>query len=163
MQPDKVDNNANVITSKESNSPIDPTSNKNEKENKNIKSTPTLTKEKEDQKGQIYEQKKLENVFQQKRSGVGKTNFQFSSLFQLDASSDTNATKVGTTPIEKKGEKSNIIPTANTTSTGGDANGFSFSFDLAKDETKNEDKVVDDMMQDLPDTNTTSSTQEKKK
>ncbi len=39
---------------------------------------------KKDVKDQIYEQEKLEHIFQQKRSGGGTTDFQLSSLFQLD-------------------------------------------------------------------------------
>ena len=79
---------------------------------------------------QIYEQKKLENIFQQKRTGGGTTDFQLSSLFQIEPSEKNDQV-----PIEASEKK-----------------GFSFSFDMPTNITNDikgdDNKMVEDNEED---------------
>lgn len=75
-------------------------------------------------KNYIYEQKKLENIFQQERSGQGTTNFNFSSMFQLGAE-----------------EKDSKMQSSTAAKVENDS-GFKFSFgtlDKAEEDVPNED------------------------
>ena len=73
----------------------------------------------------IYEQKKLENIFQQERSGQGTTNFNFSSMFQLGV----------------KEKKSNVQSSTAEDVKNGSAFKFSFggTLDKAAEDIPNED------------------------
>jgi hypothetical protein len=74
--------------------------------------------------GHIYEQKKLENIFQQDRTSVGTTAFSMSSLFQ--------------TEVGNHG--------ASTLSQGANG-GFSFSFEPSQDDSQNQNAKSSDVME----------------
>ena len=70
-----------------------------------------------DQKEQVYEQKKLENIFQQERTGKGTTGFQMSSMFDQAAISKHDQSSSGgfsfsfqpSPQLENKEESSDVL------------------------------------------------------
>uniref|UniRef100_A0A7S3Q2F1 RRM domain-containing protein n=1 Tax=Chaetoceros debilis TaxID=122233 RepID=A0A7S3Q2F1_9STRA len=90
------------------------TSNKSKVEQQGERNSPNESNtgdEIEAQKKQVYEQGKLESVFQQHRTDAGNTGFKVSSLFSFDIDGDK----------PKKSESSSQQP-------GNSSTGFSFSF-----------------------------------